>query len=151
MGLINFIKEAGEKLFHTDNSNSEKAEKIKAHINTLNVPGASNINVNIDDSGVASLSGNADTQQTADKLVVAAGNIEGISDVNNALTVSAPALTAQYYTVQSGDTLSAISRRYYGSANHYQAIFESNQPMLSHPDSIYPGQKLIIPELVTKQ
>jgi nucleoid-associated protein YgaU len=27
-------------------------------------------------------------------------------------------------------------------------IFEANKPMLSHPDKIYPGQKLRIPPLV---
>lgn len=151
MGLINFIKEAGEKLWHSESSAAEKKEKINAHLNGLNLPGASNIDVNVDEKGVASLTGNVDTQQTADKLVVAAGNIDGVSDVNNALTVSSPAPSAQYYTVQSGDTLGAISRRYYGSANHYQAIFESNQPMLSSPDKIYPGQKLIIPSLSTAE
>jgi len=26
-------------------------------------------------------------------------------------------------------------------------IFEANKPMLSHPDKIYPGQKLRIPPL----
>ena len=44
-----------------------------------------------------------------------------------------------------GDTLSAISKKYYGDANKYNAIFEANKPMLTHPDKIYPGQKLRIP------
>ncbi|PLN31120.1 peptidoglycan-binding protein LysM, partial [Klebsiella pneumoniae] len=44
-----------------------------------------------------------------------------------------------------GDTLSAISKAMYGSANEYQRIFEANKPMLTHPDKIYPGQVLIIP------
>ena len=43
------------------------------------------------------------------------------------------------------DTLSAISKTVYGSANDYQRIFEANKPMLKHPDKIYPGQVLIIP------
>uniref|UniRef100_UPI001330DDD9 LysM peptidoglycan-binding domain-containing protein n=1 Tax=Klebsiella pneumoniae TaxID=573 RepID=UPI001330DDD9 len=47
--------------------------------------------------------------------------------------------------VKSGDTLSAISKAMYGSANDYQRIFEANKPMLTHPDKIYPGQVLIIP------
>jgi nucleoid-associated protein YgaU len=49
--------------------------------------------------------------------------------------------------VVKGDTLSAISRKYYGDANKYNAIFEANKPMLSNPDKIYPGQKLRIPPL----
>lgn len=50
-----------------------------------------------------------------------------------------------FYTVQKGDTLSAIAKRHYGDANAYQAIFEANRPMLEHPDRIYPGQVLRIP------
>jgi len=53
---------------------------------------------------------------------------------------------ATYYTVKSGDTLSAISKQVYGDANKYNAIFEANKPMLTHPDKIYPGQVLIIPK-----
>ena len=51
----------------------------------------------------------------------------------------------QTYTVQSGDTLSAIAKKFYGNANAYMKIFEANKPMLSHPDKIYPGQLLRIP------
>ena len=50
-----------------------------------------------------------------------------------------------YYTVKSGDTLSKIAAKYYGSAGKYHAIFEANKPMLSNPDKIYPGQSLRIP------
>ena len=54
---------------------------------------------------------------------------------------------AVYYTVVSGDTLSKISKVNYGDANKYMVIFEANEPMLTHPDKIYPGQVLRIPPL----
>jgi len=47
--------------------------------------------------------------------------------------------------VVRGDTLSAIAKSQYGSANAYMKIFEANKPMLSNPDKIYPGQLLRIP------
>jgi nucleoid-associated protein YgaU len=49
-------------------------------------------------------------------------------------------------TVESGDTLSAISKRVYGDANKYQKIFDANKPMLKDVNKIYPGQVLRIPE-----
>ncbi len=52
---------------------------------------------------------------------------------------------SMFYTVQKGDTLSAIAKKHYGEANAYMAIFEANRPMLDHPDRIYPGQVLRIP------
>lgn len=50
------------------------------------------------------------------------------------------------YTVQAGDTLSAIARKFYGHANDYMQIFNANRDQLSDPDKIQPGQVLKIPE-----
>jgi nucleoid-associated protein YgaU len=49
------------------------------------------------------------------------------------------------YTVQSGDTLSKISKQFYGNANEYTKIFESNRDVLKDPNKISPGQTLKIP------
>jgi len=51
----------------------------------------------------------------------------------------------QTYTVQSGDTLSKISKQFYGSATEYMRIFYANRNQLSDPDHIKVGQQLIIP------
>lgn len=50
------------------------------------------------------------------------------------------------YTVQAGDSLSKISRQFYGNANQYMKIFNANRDQLQDPDRIQPGQQLIIPE-----
>lgn len=50
------------------------------------------------------------------------------------------------YTVQPGDSLSKISRQFYGNANQYSKIFEANRDQLSNPNQIKPGQRLVIPE-----
>lgn len=50
------------------------------------------------------------------------------------------------YTVQAGDTLSKISKRFYGDANKYMKIFEANRDKLSNPDLIKVGQVLTIPD-----
>ena len=65
-----------------------------------------------------------------------------------ALEAAAAAATegpAKFYTVVKGDTLSKISKEFYGSAQKYNRIFEANRPLLQHPDKIYPGQVLRIP------
>ncbi len=53
---------------------------------------------------------------------------------------------ATTYTVQSGDTLSAIAKRFYGNANDYMEIFNANRDQLTDPDKIKPGQVLKIPQ-----
>ena len=50
------------------------------------------------------------------------------------------------YTVQSGDTLSAIAKKFLGNANDYMDIFNANRDQLTDPDKIKPGQLLKIPQ-----
>lgn len=53
--------------------------------------------------------------------------------------------TQQTYTVKSGDTLSKISRQFYGDADEYMRIFYANRDQIADPDKIKVGQQLIIP------
>lgn len=57
---------------------------------------------------------------------------------------AAPSVTT--YTVQSGDTLSGIAKRFFGSPNDYMSIFNANRDQLTDPDKIKPGQVLKIPQ-----
>ena len=58
----------------------------------------------------------------------------------------APGVTMTTYTVQSGDTLSAIAKKFLGNANDYMEIFNANRDQLTDPDKIKPGQVLKIPQ-----
>ena len=49
------------------------------------------------------------------------------------------------YTVQSGDTLSKISKWHLGDAMKYMDIFNLNKDILDNPDLIKVGQKLKLP------
>ena len=53
--------------------------------------------------------------------------------------------SGQTYTVKSGDTLSKISRQFYGDPNEYMRIFYANRDKLKDPDKIQVGQELKIP------
>lgn len=54
---------------------------------------------------------------------------------------------ARFYTVQSGDSLGAISIKFFGSIEFYEAIFDANKGLLSSPDRIRVGQRLVIPQI----
>ena len=49
----------------------------------------------------------------------------------------------QSYTVKSGDTLSKISNRFYGSPNHYSNIAAASN--ISDPNKIQVGQQITVP------
>ena len=54
-----------------------------------------------------------------------------------------PEPAARTYTVESGDTLWAISEQFYGDGSKYQVIADASG--ISDPDLIQPGQVLTIP------
>lgn len=147
MGLLSFVKEAGEKILDavSGGSKEEQADKLKKHIDSLNLPGAEKVSIAVADDGSATVTGDVGSQQDKEKILVAIGNVAGVGQVNDSVTVMQSGTESRYYTVKSGDTLSAISKAMYGSASDYQRIFEANKPMLTHPDKIYPGQVLVIP------
>lgn len=53
--------------------------------------------------------------------------------------------TPPTYTVQIGDTLSSISRRFYGSEARWRDVYNANRDKLPNPQSLKPGQILKIP------
>lgn len=145
MGLFNFVKEAGEKLWDSVTGGDDQSKKLQEHITKLNLPGSDKIDVKVAD-GKASISGDAISQELKEKVLIAVGNVAGITAVEDNVNVDQPATEARFYTVKKGDTLSAISKEVYGDANKYNKIFEANKPMLSDVNKIYPGQTLRIPE-----
>ena len=159
MSLFSFIKEAGEKLFGGKEAqaatvandqealNAKAASAIENYINVQNL-GVSNLKVSYDAAlGKVTVTGEAPTHAIKDKVTLCCGNVSSVTSVDNQMTVLNPEPEAQYHDVVRGDTLSAIAKKYYGDANKYPVIFEANKPMLTHPDKIYPGQKLRIPAL----
>ena len=164
MGLFSFIKDAGEKLFGGKEAhaapaaataaaptaaelNAKAGQAIEAYVTKQNL-GTQNVQVEYDGSqGKVTVKGEATTQAAKEKVTLCCGNVASVTSVDNQMSVTHPEPEAQYHDVVSGDTLSGIAKKYYGDAGKYPKIFEANQPMLSNPDKIYPGQKLRIPAL----
>jgi nucleoid-associated protein YgaU len=156
MGLFSFIKEAGEKLFGSDNAEQDAANRsagaaITAYIQSLQLP-VSDLSIDVDKAAhSAQVSGIVPNQEAREKVILASGNVEGIDKIEDKLTIQTgpsndnTTETAVFHTVVRGETLSAIAKQHYGDANAYNAVFEANKPMLKHPDKIYPGQVLRIP------
>jgi nucleoid-associated protein YgaU len=152
MGLISFLKGAGEKVFGKSEETLEKdkAEAIVKHISKYGLE-VKDLVVTVDGEAVT-LNGEVSSVLERNRVVVVTGNVSGVSAVNDNLVLNIPEPVVpepekQYYTVVSGDYLSKISKRVYDDAMKYNIIFEANKPMLTDPDKIYPGQVLVIPAL----
>ena len=143
MGMFDFIKDVGEKIF---GGKEVKADVLKKNLDEQGLD-TKNIEVHVEGDKVV-LKGNVKDQETLEKAVLAVGNNAGVAGVQtDGVVVAAPGEEAVFYEVKSGDTLSKIAKQEYGDANKYMLIFEANKPMLKDPNKIYPGQKLRIPPL----
>lgn len=162
MGLFDFVKEAGAKIFgkdepeptpqvrNVDPATLEKMKRNKALQNLVATLGLAVEDLRVEvDGDTAVVHGKVDNQAEREKVVLAVGNVVGIARVDDRLEAVKAEPEAQMHTVVSGDTLSKIAKKYYGDAGKYPVIFEANKPMLKDPDKIYPGQVLRIPPLAS--
>ncbi len=154
MGLIDFVKGAGEKIGLVKGKDPTETEEFQEqrkgnllmqHVMKLGLE-VEGLKVVYDD-GVATIRGKTPSQAEREKVVLAVGNVEGVEKVDDQLQVVKPEPEGVYHTVVRGDTLSKLAKKHYGDAMKYPLIFEANKPMLSDPDKIYPGQVLRIPPL----
>ena len=158
MGLFTFMKEVGEKLLgggqpgqasagqqgQAGPSQEQIAAALGKRVSDLGLR-AENLQVRFE-NGTVYVDGKTPTKAEREQIILAVGNIECVEAVQDNLQVAQAAPEAKFYTVQKGDTLSKISKQFYSDANKYMQIFEANKPMLTHPDKIYPGQVLRIPQ-----
>lgn len=59
---------------------------------------------------------------------------------------SAPMKATRFHIVQQEDTLSSISKKYYGTSAGWKKIYEANKAVVPNPNSLKIGTKLTIPD-----
>lgn len=145
MGLFDFVRTVGRKIFDKD---ADANDKIKKEIEA-SLKGVEGLTVDYDAaSGLVKLGGTAASAEAMEKAVLIAGNAMGVSNVNaDALKTPGGSAGVEYYIIKSGDTLSAIAQHYYKDANKYPKIFEANREVIKDANLIFPGQKIRIPPL----
>lgn len=153
--IIKFVKDAGQSLASAVGLGGADVEDLTKALRDNGLV-IQNLTLAID-KDKATIGGVAVDAAQREKAVLVVGNTKGVESVVCNLTLPPPPVTVQavaaeppasrFYTVVKGDTLSAISEAMYGNGSKYQKIFEANEPMLKHPDKIYPGQVLRIPNL----
>jgi nucleoid-associated protein YgaU len=166
MGIFDFVKDVGTKLFGDDEAEKKAAEEAAAAqaagaeaariakeardkaIAEALVGIVQGLELKIEeldiqfDHDLATVRGTTRSQSEREKVILAIGNSQGVGRVDDQIEVR-----PVFHVVEKGDTLSKIAEKHYGDKMKYNAIFEANKPMLKSPDLIYPGQSLRIPEL----
>lgn len=171
MGMFDFVKSVGKKLGLGGEEEAPSAETLKKELDSHKL-GTDNVEVVVK-GDTAVLTGVVKDQSIFEKAVIAVGNTLGVSkvqadelkvvapesglkldgkvDMTELVKAATPAKQPVFYTVKKGDNLSKIAEAQYGKgkASKYTIIFEANKPMLTHPDKIYPGQVLRIPDIAS--
>jgi nucleoid-associated protein YgaU len=148
MGLIDFVKDAGQDLLKRVSGKEVDAEPLVKSIHDHGFQIA-DLKVSVE-GDQATIRGRANSQADRERVILQVGNTQGVARVDDQLELAetAPAEPeGSYYEVKRGDSLSKIAKAHYGDAMKYPVIFEANRPMLKDPDEIYPGQVLRIPPL----
>jgi len=155
---------------------SVQPETVKGPSATLRGQGIdpSDLKFSFNQDGSITVAGHTSNQFECDRICQVIEGMPNVSGVKNEMVIGAPEpvverepevgtqeaevagdqVTEQEqensgrtYTVESGDTLWAIAEKMYGSGGKYMKIFEANTTLLDSPDKIFPGQKLMIPDL----
>ena len=152
MGLFSFFKDAGKKLLGSGNDDEAIKNEIESSFEGEPVQG---LVVAVAD-GVVTLAGVAQDNDTREKVILIAGNVEGVESVNADQLLTPEMIEAsnerdipepKFYTIQDGDTLWAIAQKNLGDGNKYQEIVEANLEVIKDADKIYPGQTIRIPQM----
>ena len=127
--------------------------KYQTVLNSAQQQGVKLQNVHVE-NGKLLIRGVAPSQDAKNKVwdqikLISPNPTDLVADITVAAGQGGPAAgqasAPRTYTVKAGDTLSKISKEFYGNANDYQKIFNANRDKLQDPDKIKPGQVLTIP------
>ena len=163
MAEFRFLPDAGIKIkeiepagTHTAAQSKEKG-KIDAHVQN---PAAAarleqilrdfgfpvkNLELEVEEECVR-ISGKVKDQETREKVILAVGNIQGISKVEEELSGGDSGSEALFHTVEKADSLESIAEKVLKDSSGTRLILEANAPMLKSGKDIYPGMVLRIPQ-----
>ena len=152
MGLFSFMKDAGKKLLGGGNDDEAIKNEIESSFEGEPVQGLAGT---VEDGNVV-VAGVAPDNATREKVILIAGNVEGVESVNADQLLTPEMIEASnereipeptFYTIEKGDTLWAIAQNHYGDGNKYHDIVAQNLEVIKDADKIYPGQTIRLPEI----
>jgi len=152
MSSSDFISDAGQKILGQGDDAVAVKEEIESSFDELPVDG---LVVEVADDTVT-LAGVAKDYPSREKVILIAGNVEGIAHVNADQLVTMEQISEEnireipeetFYSIMEGDTLWGIASKFYNDGNKYTHIVDANIEVIKDANHIYPGQTIRIPEI----
>ena len=157
MGMFSFLSDTGKKLMGKgDDGAAIKKEIEDSFANSFEEDPVLGLVVDVADDTVT-LAGVAKDVPTREKVILIAGNVEGVANVDADQLVAPEIIAADntrdlpepvFYAIKKGDTLWGIATDFYNDGAKYPEIVVANLEVIKDADKIYTGQTIRIPTLV---
>jgi nucleoid-associated protein YgaU len=146
MGLFDFVKSVGKKIFGGSEDAAAPGDALKAEAASHGFD-VSGLDITTDGNNV-SVTGSAASQEEVERILLSIGNTIGVSNITSNLAVNNAGTESVFYTVVKGDSLWKIAEKHYGKGKggDYTKILEANMPPIEDEDLIQPGWVLRIPK-----
>ena len=143
--ISNLTSREGKLILQATAPSTEAANKLWAEIKRIN-PKMDDIMADIKvDTSIAHPATSSNFGYTTPSAKETPMGSEGVIRTKPMIPESSMTTTSQSYVVKAGDTLSTISKQFYGNTRDYMRIFNANTDLLKNPNAIEVGQKLEIP------
>lgn len=131
--------------FHKDAGIDLQGRALDAHLAQLGLQ-ADQLEVALDaPNGVVRVSGCARDQDTRERIVLCCGNVRGVAEVDDCMTVVMPSEVSRWRFVQPGETLARIALDLYRDASKAQLLHSANQPLIGTDNDLAAGWLLRVP------
>ncbi|GAA2324524.1 BON domain-containing protein [Streptomyces kunmingensis] len=138
MATYTFGREAGHRLQVTLSDEPDKAAvQLKERLEELELTN-DHFRVSVEGSTVV-VAGDSAVQDQKEKILLALGNVEGVTAVEDRVTAGQEGIVPRFLTVQDGETLHDVAGRAYAGPDAVKRLLAANRPALSGADGIYAG------------
>ncbi|MGW6062687.1 BON domain-containing protein [Streptomyces sp. NPDC055189] len=144
MVKYSFTTEAGHQLGVPLASEPDKAAaQLKGRLEDLGLT-HDHFRVSVEGSKVT-VAGDAAMQEQKEKILLALGNVVGVTEVEDRVDAGQEGLAPRFVTVQEGETLADVARRIYHDPAAGKRLLAANHPVLADANDLFPGLVLRAP------
>ncbi|MCX4236971.1 BON domain-containing protein [Streptomyces sp. NPDC020707] len=144
MTTYDFDPEVGHRLAVALSDNPDKAAaQLKERLEHLGLT-HDHFTVVVEGTTVV-VGGDAAVQEQKEKILLALGNVVGVTRVDDRVDAGQEDLSPRFVTVLEGESLDLVAERVYGNRSAAARLLAANSPMLTSADAARPGEVLRAP------
>jgi nucleoid-associated protein YgaU len=144
MTTYEFEPEAGHRLTVALSEHPEKAAaQLKERLEQLGLT-HDHFKVSVEGTTVT-VAGDAAVQEQKEKILLALGNVVGVTRVEDRVDSGQEGLSPRFVTVLDNESLELVAERIYGDRSAAPRLLAANNPMLTSADDVRPGEVLRAP------